>query len=314
MAALRHPARHFIYYLLSRRIYDAQAVIKELEDFGLPVPHRIFSDKELHHLEVGSDFYVLARDVLRARVEMTFPAAFEPNKRVWSEETRLFLERWKIAGMWRSDRAVTTAIEMLTEPPIRTALELLLLSPLAARDIAHRLCVRFELEPNVMNAAVVRAFSHYFWDVNALDNAQWRNFVSVHRKHSSDEYLSMLAAPRSKSGAAFAIAVVDRDPQLLSATDRYEAASAMAFSMLMRQAVSDKTGAPYAAFTALNMMRMADDELEKHRGGSSDLLTEFTRIRVLHDQQKPLSIIDVPYVQRPLALLRSPDKEPADDK
>jgi hypothetical protein len=314
VAALRHPARHFIYYLLSRRIYDATRVIEELEEFGLPIPKRMLHEKELRHLEIGSDFYVLAQDILKARAEMAFPSGFEPNKRLWSDSTRTFLERWKIAGMWRSDRAVTTAIEMLTEPPIRTALELLLLSPLAARDIAHRLCVRFDIEPSVMNAAVVRAFGHYFWDVNALDSAQWRSFVNAHRALARDEYLSMLSAPRSASGVAFAIAVVDRDPQLLSASDRYEAASAMAFSMLMRQAVSDKSGAPYAAFTALNMMRMADDELEKHRGGSSDLLAEFTRIRTLHDQARPTSIIDAPYVQRPLALLKSHEGEPSDDK
>jgi hypothetical protein len=319
--SIRHPARHFIHYLLSRRVHNTAAVIKQMKEFELPLPDRFYYGCEVR-LKQGpaidpdrdGDFGALCHQILKTRHEMEFPAEFEPHVRRPNAETSAFLRKWKIHDMWRGVPATHRAIEMLMDPPIRSALELFLLSPLAARDIAHRISQRFELDPATMDAATVRAFGHYFWDVNALSPSEWRLFVSSHRSSEREDYLSMLQAPRSVAGAAFSIAVIDRDPQLLPPVDRYRAASAMAFSMLMRQMASDKNGAPYAAHTALNMMRMADDELAKHEGASSELLAEFERIKTLHDTKRPLAITDAPFMQRRMLLVKNDadDKEPTD--
>jgi hypothetical protein len=312
VGVIRHPARHFIHYLLSRRIYDTKAVIKEMGDFDLTVPKNLHAQDKKEswpRKDSESDFAVLCTDILKTRQLMDFPAEFEPQKRRPNPETRAFLAHWRIAGIWQNEPAVVTAIELLTEPPIRSALELYLLSPLAHREIARRLSVRFELDANIMNAAAVRAFGHYFWDAGALDATQWRQFTAMYRYENKDTYHAMLSAPRNSAGVAHVVSLVDQDPQLLPAAERYQAVSAMAFSMFMRNAMSAAPGAPYAAFTALNAMRMADDELEKHQGGSSDLLAEFHRIKVLHDQRAPMKITDAPFIQRPLLLVKNEDHD-----
>jgi hypothetical protein len=302
VAAIRHPARHYIFYLLSKRVYDAKTVISMMGDLGLPVPRE----------DWDYFFEDLTRDILRTRTEMMFPAGFNPREKRLGEETLTWLRKWKIHDMWRATPTVATAIELLSEPHVRHLLELLLLGPLSAGAIAARLCARFGLPAQVMNSAVVRAYSHYFWDPNAMDPAQWKKFLEVHYKDTKDDYLAALSAPRSAAGAAFVIAVADKDPQLLSSAERYEAASTMAFGLMMHHALADRasTGHTYAAFTALNMMRMADEELSKHRGGSSDLIEELKRMETVYDRQPPLQITQASYISRPA--LEAPNPEVID--
>ncbi len=317
MGVIRHPARHYIHYLLSRRIYSTKGVIEEMGKLGLPVPKNLYAESEKPRRQWPNsydetDFAVLCTDVLKVRQLMEFPANFEPQKKRPNEATRLFLEQWRIGAFWRMDTAVGHALALMTDAPIQSALELYLLSPLGYGEIARRLCARFALEPSVMNAAVVRAFGHYFWDSTALTPQQWKLFTSEYRPGEVDQFHALLEAPRNEAGAAQAIGIIDHDFPLLPAVQRYEAVSAMMFSVFMRQAQSRSPGAAYAAYAAINAMRVADDEIEKHQGGTSDLIAEFQRIRVLHDQQAPMKITDAPFVQRPPLLLVK-NEEPVDD-
>jgi hypothetical protein len=291
VAAIKHPARHFVVYLLSKRIYDAKTVLRMMTDLGLPVPQEDY--------ELG--FEHLVTDILGTRAAMTFPENFRPRDAKLNDETLQWLRKWKIHDMWRRSPYVAAATDLLSEPQIRHLLELLLLGPLTASSIAERLIERFDLPPHVMNPSVVKAYAHYYWDPNAMNSAQWRQFLERHHKDSRNEYLAALSAPRSAAGAAFVIAIADKDPQLLSAAERYETASTMAFGMMMHHSLAGdgSTGHTYAAFTALNMMRMADEELSKHRGGSSDLLEELQRMRPIYDKQPTLQITQATYIQRP---------------
>jgi hypothetical protein len=300
VTAIKHPARHYIYYLLSKRIYDTKGAIKALSELGLPVP-----DQELD----GYNFGEFARDILRTRATMTFPANFNPRARPLTPETLLWLKAWKVKDIWSGVPSVQGALNLLSEPHVRHQLELLLLGPLTHAAIAKRIGDRFELPFEAMNPSVVRAYSHYFWDVTALNPSQWRKFLNVHYASTQSEFVAALSAPRSAAGAAFVIAVADKDPQLLSATARYEAASSMAFGMMMHHALANdsSTGHTYAALAALNMMRMADEELERHRGGSTELLEELTRLRTLYDQSQPLKITQAEYIHRPILAAENPE-------
>lgn len=290
MFGIKHPARHYIYYLLSKRILDAKGVLQDLVDLGLPVP------------QVDFDFEPLVLEITRVKATMRFPAPFNPRATAPNVETLAWLKQWKVYDIWMGSSYVAAATDILAEPNVRHLLELLLLGPLSPQAIAERIVERFQLPPHVMNSAVVRAYAHYFWDLNALDPAQWRRFLHAHYAGVVTDYLAALQAPRSAAGAAFVIAVADKDPQLLDAAERYEAASTLAFRMMMHHALAERptTGATYAAFTALNMMRMADLELDKHRGGSSLLIDELRRLRPVYDREPPLKITEAAFIQRPV--------------
>lgn len=307
MTAIKHPARHYIYYLLSKRIHDAKGVLKAMQEIGLPVPNQDMDEY---------NFEELTLDILRARAGMTFPPSFNPRAKPLPVETLAWLQTWKLKDIWAGSPAVKAAIDLLSEPQVRLQLELLLLGPLTAGDIARRLADRYQLPPSAMSPAVVRAYGHYFWDATALSPAQWRKFLSVHYASTATEFTAALQAPRSAAGAAFVIAVADKDPQLLSASERYEAASSMAFGMMMHHALADdrSTGRTYAAFTALNMMRMADEELERHRGGSTDLIDELRKLKTVYDQQQPLKITEASYIQRPVLEAQNPEVVDAPDE
>lgn len=298
MTAISHPARHYIYYLLSKRIYDVKGVIKQLEEIGLPYPR----DSEYH-------FDELTREILRTRAGMTFPGAFNPRAKPPTAETAAWLKEWKLRDIWSGAPAVTAAIALLTEPHVRHLLEMLLLGPLSASAISSRLAARFDLPFASMNASVVRAYAHYFWDVTALNPTQWRAFIAANYQQTKSELMAALQAPRSSAGAAFVIAIADKDPQLLTPAERYEAASTMAFGMMMHHSLAGEgsTGHTYAAFTALNMMRMADEELARHRGASTDLLDELRRLETVYDKATPLKITEATYIQRPVLEAVNPE-------
>lgn len=295
--ALKHPARHYLLYLLSTRLYDVKGVLAAMGELGLPVPTDVF------------DLENLTLEILRVRATLTFPIPFNPQAAAPTPATTAWLKRWRVQDVWRGHKAVAAATELLAEPTIRHMLELLLLGPLSASAIAQRLADRFDLPSHAMHAGVVRAYAHYFWDVDALDPGQWRHFIEVHCKGSRVEYVAALQAPRSRAGAAFVIALADKDPQALSPADRYEAASTMAFGMMMHHALAEapSTGRTYAAFTALNMMRMADEQLALHRGASSDLISQLERLKPIYDPGTPLRITDAPYIQRPVLESQNPE-------
>lgn len=307
LVSIKHPARHYIYYLLSQRIYDAKGVYRKLQEMGLPAPDQ-------DHDEFN--FEQLMLEILRTRAAMTFPLGFNPRKKPIPPATMDWLKEWRLKDMWCHAPSTVEATKILNSPEIRHLLELLLLGPLSPWAIAERLRVRFGLEFSAMNAAIVKSYGHYFWDTGAMNSAQWRKFLALHYKSSQTEFGAALNAPRSAAGAAFTIAIADKDPQSLNPADRYETASSMAFGMMMHHALScdHSTGDTYAAATALGMMRMADEELARHRGASTDLIDELTRLETVYDQKKPRQITDSPYIHRQVIDVESTEVKDAPDE
>lgn len=290
VAALKHPSRRYVLYLLSKQVHNAKGVIAQMEALGLHIPRG------------HDDFEDLTEEVLRRMRALNLPKPFEPRAAVLPVPTERWLRDHRLYDIWRGDPAVGTATELLAEPNVRHLLELLLLGPLSATAIARRVGERYGLPAHVMNPRVVRAYAHYFWDVDALDPGEWRTFIQAYCPRVAIEYKAALGAPRSRAGAAFVVALADRDPQQLSAADRYEAASTMAFSMMMQHSLHGNeratTGQTYAAFTALNMMRMADEQLTLHRGASTDLINELQRFRTIYDKRPVLKASDAEFIER----------------
>jgi len=286
---LRHPSRRYIYYLFSKRTMDVATIIAHLEELRLPAPP---------DAETAEKF----RDELLAeRRRMRFPVQYDPF--VLNPETRAFLREWKIEGIWAKDDFVLHALDLLFEASIRRMIETMLLGPLAIPDIARRVRERFGLPERAMNTAVVRAYGHYFWDDSALTLDEWRWFAFHWTRGRCNDYITALSAPRTPAGAAMAISVADRGGgQSLSPVVMYSAMRDHGFNMFMQHALNDSPGLArtQAAMFALEIVTKSQEELDKRRGASAELLEELNKIETIYDSRKMTTVHELPQLRRGL--------------
>ncbi len=286
---LRHPSRHYIYYLFSKRTMDVVTIVQHLGELRLPVP------------QTADKLEQFVNHLTEVRRKMRFPAQYNPLD--INDPTRKFLCRWKIAGMWERDEFVGKAADILFEPSIRRMLECLILGPLAVTDIAYMVQRRFGLQESAMNAQVVRAFMHYFWDDTALDQEEWRWFVYSWMHGFNDDFLTALNAPRSPAGAALTIAAADRGgSQSINPVSMYSAIRDQGFRMFMEHALHDKPGVSrtQGAMFALQIVTQAEEELEKRRGGSAELLEELHKIETVYDTTRVTTVRELPQIRKSL--------------
>ncbi len=286
---LRHPSRHYIYYLFSKQTMDIATIVQHLGDMRLPVPQKT------------NELDEFIRSLRHARQNMRFPARFNPLAP--DEDTTTFLERWKISGMWQKDPFVGQASDILNEPRMRRMIECLILGPLSVVDIATRVRRRFGLSETAMNPKVVRSFMHYYWDDTALSEEEWKWFAYSWIPGFNDDFLAAVSAPRNPAGAAMAINVADRGGgQSLNPVVMYAAMRDQGFKMFMEHSLHDKPGLTrtQGAMFALQIVMQAEEELSKHRGGSAELLEELHKIETVYDTRKIATVEDLPSVRASL--------------
>jgi hypothetical protein len=292
---LRHPSRHYINYLLTKRAYSTAQIIEHLDDLSLPLPRK---EKEL---------IKFTEELIRYRRKLLLPPEFDPLKKPMEKATSMFLERMGIHGMWTNDPFVGAATDLLFEPMIRRVLQALLLGPLTPAAIATRIAGRFGLPERSMNVRVVRAFAHYYWDPGALSIPEWRRIAvswlgadgedPKETAELNSDYLAALNAPRSAAGAALVLALTDRSADSLSSVAMYTAIRDQGFNMFMGHALLSTRPSlqrTQAAFMAFQMVRGADEELTRHRGSTSELIDEFRRIETTYDATKIDTVKDLP--------------------
>lgn len=302
MLLLHHPARHYIHYLLSRRTLSIRNLLEHLGDLNFPLPQERAGIEDL----VG--------DLQRLQKDMKIPAGFNPTDPNPNPATAAFFERWKVGAMWRRDPFVKHATDALMEPHIRRSLEVMLLGPLNVAAIANRLVDRWSMSPDVMNARVIREFSHYYWLYSSMNVSQWRNFFFTHYpKGDHSDLLMALNAPRTGAGAALTLAVSDRGADSLSSADAYNAFRNTAFVMYMQHATMERPSLArtQGAFFALQTFRMAEEELDKTRGASAELLEELRKMETVYDRGRVLTIREVPVLRPLLPTGAMEEKEPS---
>lgn len=302
MLLLHHPARHYIHYLLSRRTLSIRNLLEHLGDLNFPLPQERAGIEDL----VG--------DLQRLQKDMKIPAGFNPTDPNPNPATAAFFERWKIGAMWRRDPFVKHATDAMMEPHIRRSLEVMLLGPLNVAAIANRLADRWSMSPDVMNARTIREFSHYYWLYSSMNVSQWRNFFFTHYpKGDHSDLLMALNAPRTGAGAALTLAVSDRGADSLSSADAYNAFRNTAFVMYMQHATMERPSLArtQGAFFALQTFRMAEEELDKTRGASAELLEELRKMETVYDRGRVLTIREVPVLRPLLPTGAMEEKEPA---
>lgn len=289
---IRHPARNYIHYWLSKKKTVGQILVG-LEDLSMPLPT---SERELERF---------ARSIVETKDLMLFPRGFDPFAEEWNQQTADFLARWRISDVWRKDPFISSALDVLDEPNIRRMIEAMLLGPISPMSIAHRVRTRFGFDEQVINVRVIKSYAHYFWDVASMNQGQWRDvlFTWMPDTYIAD-YLGALTAPRSHAGAALTLALVDRSAESLDPVSQYTAFRDHGFSMFMEHALMAKPNLQrtQAALYAFQLVRMADEELTKHRGGSADLLEEFKRIETMYDAAQIRTAKDLPKLAGPTVI------------
>jgi hypothetical protein len=265
--------------------------MRTLSDLGVPLPQKMDSLEK---------FIV---SVVTERERLVFPPNFDPTAEVLNGPTLNFLRDLNIVSMWRPDEFICAATDILHEPQMRRMIEALLLGPISPASVADRVRDRFGLPDAVMNVRVIKTYAHYFWDTTALSPAEWKTLISTCLPDAdNNDYLAALNAPRSVAGAALTLAMVDRNADALSPVVRYEAIRDHSFSMYMEHALLQNRSnvqRTQGAYMAFQMVKMADEELAKHRGGSADLLDEFKRLGTEYDTDKITSVKDLPSLNVP---------------
>ncbi|RLA42207.1 MAG: hypothetical protein DRQ64_00020 [Gammaproteobacteria bacterium] len=321
MIPLKHPSRHYILYLLTRRSMSAEVIAATLAEQGLPVP--VHTEQPLKLKEKGKkrkprrvDTYPEFIDHLR-RVQrsLDFPPGFHPLRKN-HEPSQVFLKRLGVADFWRQDPFTMAAFEYLSDPHICRMLKTMLLGPLGLLAISRRLAEKFGLPATAMNPQVIRAFAHYFWDYDALDRAEWDRVLWDWVTGDTTDYHIALKSPRSSVGAAMVLHITDQGgSESLKEVLTYRFGRDANFMEIVRATIGMSTGVAKATTMMMHTQAMIQhqDQLDLRRGGSAELLEELRRIEATYDPRKLTTVKDLPLHQLPPGYIDVEYEEMNDD-
>ena len=285
----QHPSRHYIHYLWSKRGMNAEMIVQHLDELDLPLPQDL------------QELLRFTETMIESRKRMLIPPDFDPTAELLNKATIEFLTTWRIHDMWKQSEFVSRAVDVLFEPQIRRMIEAFLLGPIPHRAIAARVANRFGLSEKIMNVQVVKSYAHYFWDPQALSVPMWKRVIAKWMPPDCDngDLLMAVSAPRGPVGAAMVLALADRGTESLKSGIMYAAMRDYGFAAFMKHALL--TARPSLSHTqammgAFLVVKQANEELVKERGGSADLLDELKRIQTTYDSSKVTSVQDLPHL------------------
>ena len=279
---MNHPAKHFIYYLLSKRSLTIDGILEVIDDYGLGIPTE--NDQRRH----------FKKQLSKYKKKLVIPPGFKPKNP--NPETDEFLQKWGLVDIWENTRYMRAARNLLENPGPRRMISVLLLSALNIKTISDRTRDRFSMSHKDMNPRVVRLFSHYFWNYDALDRDEWARYLISWVPGRTDDMVTALKAPRTAGGLALALNAADQagageTPSVLI----YSAAREYGFRMFMNHALgTPHPGNTLGALQSLDIIIKADTELDKRRGGSAELLEQFDRLEAEYAKPSIPSLDEIP--------------------
>ena len=107
----------------------------------------------------------------------------------------------------------------------------------------------------------------------------------------------------TQAGAALTVSAADRGgSQSLNSVTMYSAIRDQGFRMFMAHALNDAPGLhrTQGALFALNIITQAEEELDKRRGGSAELLEELHKIETVYDHSELVTVADLHSVRASL--------------
>lgn len=269
---MKHPSHYYLVYLITRG-YTTAMIMDQMGELELPLPSN----------ELGSDHFKRYLSELRAETQP--PPHFAPSSRPMPPATATWLKKQKIFNLWDGDPQALRAVDVLTAGEIRRFVDILLLSPMSFAGIVEKTTSWFGLDQNILDVGTLKFYAHYFWNPSCMAEKEWVQFLKMYGCHSPDEILLSLRVPRTMGGIATILAAAGA-PEQIQPVVLFTTMRDQAFKMFMRHA--SVPGSYHlntqGMFQALMMVMHAEEQLDKYRGGSSDLIEELQKIETQHDE------------------------------
>lgn len=279
---LEHPARYYIFYLLSKKRYRWREILAQLVQQNMPVPLD----------EAGLTAF--SESLARAQQEITFPANYRPEDPT-HVPTMKWLREHRIFDIWMQEPEVTYAFDILDQPSLRRELEIMLLGPLRFGDIAQRLASLHGLDPATMNVATVRYFAHYFWNVDCVPAEKWPAVISS--RPASEDYYAVYTAPRSQVGAAMSVYIATRGGSGIPREQvmfRYVRDTCFMEFIKVAATKAPGMGKATAMQNLVSSLISAQEQVDMRRGGSAELIDELRRMEQRYDERRLTAAVDLP--------------------
>jgi hypothetical protein len=179
-------------------------------------------------------------------------------------------------------------------------LQVMLLGPLGYVAISRRLADKFKLSPSAMNPQIIRAFSHYFWNYDTINKAEWEHLLREWMLGDTWDMHVALRAPRSTVGAAMVLNAVDQGgSESLKEVIMYRYLRDTNFMEMVKSSIGMATGVGKAQAMMFHTQAMiqGQEQLDMRRGGSAELLEELRRIEATYDPRRLTTVQELPLHQ-----------------
>lgn len=279
---INHPARHYIYYLLSTRRYTTTELLEHLQFHDLPLP----PDRR--------GIVELTRRVLKVGKDMTPPSVFNPTSKLPNEDTLRFVTRWGIRDAWSKNKYYARAFECMKDHPVRRFLQVCLIGPMRLEDISKYARMHFDMSEDDMNLGVVRMFAHYFWNMGAIHREHLFTIISRWMGNPA-EYRQAYSAPPTAGGVVLTLRAAGV-PGDLPEVVVYEAIKdAMLVKTLLHITTPNaKLGDTQAALLALQGSVVAGERVTLAQGASSELMKHLDAISTRYDTRPNATLKELP--------------------
>jgi len=260
---MKHPAHHFIKYLMVKDPKTANAeILKRLEDFG-------FLSPDAPYLEF-----------IRQELKET-PVGFDPANRI-HRPSMSYLRRHGIYELFHPSDAIREAWKILTDPSIRLNVEQALMARLDRKAIALKLNKKNGWH---LSESGMKAFHDTFWNVELLTWDEWGRFL-YGRSGMYERYMAMLQA--SPELAMFHLQL----QQNVESKNMIQRTQEIAYFTL--EEVNRKPGTGPDKVKAIGVLGKTivdcHDALSTSDMALKDILKNFERFRMDHPQIPPPDI------------------------
>lgn len=148
-----HPAKHFIYYLLSST-YPNKMDIKKVR--------AVLADRDLHSGMLTQEIYT----ALKQNVERSIPESFTPGSKRHAESAA-YMRSMRISDAFSESPSFTKASSLLMKPKVREELENLLLGGTHPKVVAAFLNKKWRARCKEED---IRTYQHYFFDLSEVSD------------------------------------------------------------------------------------------------------------------------------------------------
>lgn len=270
---MRHPAKHYLKYLLiTASPIDYYDFCKLLINKAIP------------------DIWSTAFDELVNEIE----EVTEQNANDVSIDAKTIdrekLKNLGIAGLVFPDVSSLQAIKLYNENPLqREAIETLLIGGYSPYDVAIKINTRFD---TTYTEQVINYYRHYFWNTEAMGEADWVSYYKTKQKYdnSHPKNLSVL-----KAGKELALLKAGMQNETISSNNLLQTLKAALYETILE---TRGTELPLLAkIHALTSLVKATVSLDKHISGDKDrmkdILNLFKTFKLEGTQPNIISVEDL---------------------